>query len=400
LIFVLVGALRSSAETVATGAASSTTPESAATTSAHSSTLAAPRRSPWEVSPTLRGSIGMRNNILLSALQPIDRSFWEAEADLFVSHPLGAHAQLIAYLDGDVLRYFSPPKEIPGEQQWAADLEARWQPTTYLSTVLKGVAFLQDAFIDPSITEGLPDAVIGVRAEGSYALLAPKVKLPGGFSLEPSLQVKRITFAQFGSYGRYPGENTESRPGVRIEWKRSDRLVLSAAWFEHRRHYSELTQSTAGGRSLRGRLLGLVQKEGELKAATTFDAKGKWTVAATAGRFENRDRTFGYLDYNQKSAKLDVTWRRAAWRASVTGEAKHLDYLVQKVGSGIASQRPPRITDASDVTARLERDVAAHWTIFAEDRWERNRSNFVDIFDFHPFSYRTNTARVGIERSF
>jgi hypothetical protein len=122
------------------------------------------------------------------------------------------------------------------------------------------------------------------------------------------------------------------------------------------------------------------------------------TVTAEAGRLENRDHTQGFLDYNQRRAALAVEWEHGAWHATVRTEARRLDYLVQKVGVG--TDRPARIADAYDLSARLERDLGHNWSVFVENRWERTRSNVVDDSGAHPFSYRTNMASAGVQRTF
>jgi hypothetical protein len=350
-------------------------------------------RSPWDVTTTLRASAGWRENVTVSSIQRIDRAFWRGEAEAFVLRPVGTKWEFLSFLDGDVLRYLSPPPGVAGEQQWVEHLEGRWQPGPWLRVALKGVGFLQDTFLDPSQTEGSQLPPLRVRLQGAYSTLTPRILLPWGFALEPSVQVKRIT------YRGYNGDYDEIRPGLLVEWKRSDKLVLSAAWYDHTRHYSHLLASTAGGRLLANHLLIVHEREGELKAKTTFDAGGRWTITASADRLEHRDRAFGNLDYNQDRAQMEVAWERAGWRATVNGDARRLDYLVQQVGTGIV--RPHRIADIYEASARLERDLGPKWTLFAEHRWERNRSN-LDLTDDlgYRFSYWTATSLIGIQRAF
>jgi hypothetical protein len=169
-------------------------------------------------------------------------------------------------------------------------------------------------------------------------------------------------------------------------------LALSAAWHESRRDYSQRPQYSASGRVLAGTRLSFRIRQAEIKAGSAWKAGGDWSVAATAGRLENRDEASGYFDYDQKRARLEVAWHHAAWRVGLDGETKHLKYLVQTVGAGIAP--PARISDDHEATLRVERELDAHWTIFAEHRWERSRSNLSE------FNYRANTALAGVQLSF
>jgi hypothetical protein len=169
-------------------------------------------------------------------------------------------------------------------------------------------------------------------------------------------------------------------------------LALSAGWFESHRDYKQRTQYSASGRALPGTQLSFRSRDAELKARTAWKLAGDWSVTVTGGRTENRDEGSGYFNYDQKRGRLEIGWRRAAWRVGVDGEIKHMVYLVQTAGSGIAP--PARFTDDHEATARVERELNTRWTIFLEHHWERSRSNLTE------FSYRANTAIGGVQRSF
>jgi hypothetical protein len=143
---------------------------------------------------------------------------------------------------------------------------------------------------------------------------------------------------------------------------------------------------------LPGTQLHFRQREGEARARLAWSGAGDWSLTATAGRLENRDEASGYFDYDQKRGRLELNWQRNGWRATLDGELKQIDYLGQTVGAGIAP--PARMADDDDLRLRLEREVAGGWTIFAEHRRERSRSNEAG------FSYRANTALAGVQRDF
>ncbi len=368
--------------------ATSTAPAAATSgvlTPAEEAELAALLDAKWERTGTLRGSLGWRDNVLLSPFAPVGRAFGRGEVEAMLWHPMRNQWELVSFLSGDVLRYFSPPAETGGEQQWFLHAEGRWQPADALRVALKGDTFFQDTVIDLSETEAVR-VVAPTRALGAFATLVPRVQLPGGFALEPTVQLKRTDYRDFA------GDYDETNAGARLEWKRSEALRLSAAWFEHARRYSQREQFTAGGRALAGTHLRFRQREGELKAATAWTAGGKWTAAITAGRLENRDDASGYFDYDQNRGRLELGWERAKWKVTLDGEAKRMAYRVQTVGIGIAP--PPRIAELFGTTARVERSLNDAWSLFAEHRWERSRSNETE------FSYRDNTMLAGVQRSF
>jgi hypothetical protein len=343
----------------------------------------------WDITTTATASGGWRSNVTLSSFHPVDRAFWRTEAEIIALRRFGEHWRFIGFADADLLRYFSPPPGVAGEQQFIASLEGRWQPADWSRTSLKAVGFAQSTFIDPSETEGSQQPPLWVRIRAGFSTLSQRFSLPAGFAVEPSFQAKAVR------YGGYAGDYNESRPGIRLLWTRSPALELSAAYFAANRAYSELTASTAGNRPLPGHRLSLRQHEAELRAKTQWR---DWTVTAEAGRLENRDHTQGFLDYNQRRASIALEWEHGAWHATVRTEARRLDYLVQKVGVG--TERPPRLADAYDLSARLERDLGHNWSVFLENRWERTRSNVVDDAGAHPFSYRTNMASAGVQRTF
>lgn len=339
----------------------------------------------WHPSLTLRGSVGWRDNVLLSPFAPIERAFGRAELDAIVFRPMRNRWEFVSFLNGDVLRYFSAPPETGGEQQWSLHAEGRWQPVDAARLSLKAAGYLRDMVIDLSETEARR-VVAPTRVRGAYAIAATRFNLPAGFHFEPAVQVRR------SDYRDYAGDYDEVRAGGRLEWHHGTLLAISAAWFESQRDYDQRVQFTASGRPLPGMPLSFRQRDSELKARTRWERGGRWTVALTGGMLENRDEASGYFDYDQKRGRIEAGWEGAAWRVSLDGEARRMDYLVQTVGAGITP--PPRITDDYEATVRVERDLNSKWAVFGEHRWERSRSNELE------FSYRANTVLAGVQRSF
>jgi hypothetical protein len=238
--------------------------------------------------------------------------------------------------------------------------------------------------IDLSETEARR-VVAPTRVRGAYAIATTRLRF-GTLYFEPMVQGKRT------DYRDYPGDYDEVRSGGRIEWRQGEAFAISAAWYDSRRTYDERMEFTASGRPLPGTRLRFSQQDGEVKVRTGWNRGGQWTLAATAGRMENRDGASGYFDYDQKRLRLEAGWRRAAWRVNLDAEAKRMDYLVQTVGAGIAP--PPRINDDHEATLHVERELDSRWSLFGEHRWERSRSNEIE------FRYRANTVLAGVQRSF
>lgn len=347
--------------------------------------LAALQQIAWHPSTEARASVGWRDNVLLSPFAPIARGFGRGEIDVVLLRPMRDRWEFVSFFNGDVLRYFSPPPESAGEQQWSLHTEGRWQPVSAARFSLKATGYLRDMVIDLSETEARR-VVAPTQVRGGYVGGAVRFTLPAGFRFEPAVQLKR------NDYRAYAGDYGEVRSGGRLEWRRGEAWMVSAGWFESRRRYSQRTDYTAGGRPLPGTLLRFRQHDGELKARAAWGEGGAWTATATVGRLANRDEASGYFNYDQRRARLELAWQRAGWRATLDGEAKAMTYLVQTVGAGLAP--PARVADDFETTLRLEREINPRWTFFAEHRWERSRSNELE------FSYRANTALAGVQRSF
>lgn len=339
----------------------------------------------WSLTATVRGSAGWRDNVLLSPFAPIARAFGRGELETMLWRPARAQWEFLGFINGDVLRYLSPPPEIGGEQQWSGHGEARWRPASPLRLSLKATGYLRDTVVDLSETERTR-VVIPTRVRGANATFAVRWNLPAGFTLEPMAQGRRTT------YRDYPGEYEEGRGGARLEWRHSDLLAVSAFWAGMQRDYAEREQFSASGRALPGTRLSFHQREAELRAQSRGEAGGRWSATIAVGRVENRDRASGYFDYDQKRARAELEWQPARWRLLLAADARRMDYLGQTVGAGIAP--PARLADDYEATGRIERELRANWTAFLEHRWERSRSNEPG------FSYRANTTLAGVQRSF
>ena len=346
--------------------------------------LDALQRRTWHPSAEVRASVGWRDNLLLSPFAPIERGFSRGEIDAILMRPMRDRWEFVSFLNGDVLRYFSPPPETGGEQQWSVHSEARWQPTPPARLALKGAAYLRDMVVDLSETE-TRRVVAPTRVRGGFLVASSRLRA-GKFQLDPSVQLKRT------DYRDYPGDYDEARSGARLEWRPLPALTLSAAWHAVRRSYDQRTEFSASGRERPDTHLRFRQQDGELRARTAWTAAGDWVVSVGVGRLESRDRASGYFDYDLKRARLETEWSGAQWLVRLDASAKRMDYLVQTVGAGIAP--PPRISDDFETVLRLERKLNDRWRLFGEHQWERSRSNEVE------FRFRANTVLAGAQRSF
>lgn len=347
--------------------------------------LDALQRQSWQTAGTLRGSVGWRDNVLLSPFAPIRRPFVRAEVEAIALRPRQAVWEIASFLNGDILRYVPAPAETSGEEQWAAHGEARWQRFAATRAALQATGYQHRQVLDLSETEA-QRFVAPTTVRGANVGVTVTADLPFGLSLRPMLHLRR------NDYREYPGDYDARRGGAQLEWHRNESFSIRAGWFETRRDYDERFRYTAGGRPLPGTRLKFHQRDADLRLRWTGGREHRVSASATVGRFENRDGASGYFDYDQERVRLELDWSRAAWRVAFDGTAKRLEFLGQTVGAGIAP--PSRVADDYDVSLRLERQLESLWTAFLEHRWERSRSNEAD------FNYRANTALLGVQREF
>ena len=338
---------------------------------------------PWSYTATVRAAVGWRDNVLLSPFQPLARAYSRGECETF-SHWAHQDWEAYALLNGEVLRYFSPPPETGGEQLWFGHAEWRWRRWPAAQLSLKADAFLQDAVVDLSETETVR-TVAPVRALGGFTTAALRCPLPGGFTVTPLGQLRQTDYRSFA------GDYAEVRWGAQLKWQRPG-LELQASAYEHRRRYDDRPQVSAGGRSLAGTHLRFWQRVGELKATTSWTAAGEWSLAVLAGRTENRDRASGFFDTDQRRWEAEIEWRPGAWQVTLAGERRRYVYLHQTVGTG--TQPPSRAADYDEASLRVVRTLTPAWGVFGHYRWERCQSNEPG------FSYRSNNVLAGVQRTF
>lgn len=333
----------------------------------------------------LRTSVGYRDNIFLSAFAPTSRTFGRGEAEFVISSlPLQAW-QWTALLNGDVLRYFRAAPGAGGEQQWLVHGDLRWNGSERFFTTLAMQGYYQDMVLDLSETEAVR-VVAPVKVRGAMLTASTHVPAPGGFALVPSVR------AHWSDYLDYSADYQENQEGLRLEWKQSDLLVISAGGQLLQRNFSERTQYTAGGRSLPDTHLHFKQSSGDLKVQSSWIWLGKWTASAAASRMQNRDDGSGYFDYDRNRGKADIGWSTDRWSVTCGGDRQHSTYLVQTAGIGIAP--PARVSTDTELSLRVERHFSSRWTVFAEGRHEQSTSNQEE------FSYRARSISSGVELNF
>jgi hypothetical protein len=339
----------------------------------------------WQHSATLETELGYRDNLTLTPFTPTGRAFFRTDVEALTLRLPTSAWEAFAFLDGEVTRYFSPPPQIAGEQQWFAHAEARWKPTNRWRVAGALQGYYQDEVIDLSSTEAVR-VVAPMKVLGGIGTLTGRADLPAGWAVEAVGSVHRSDFRQSDA------DFVEPKAGLRLEWNHGGRWAVAATAFERKRRYDSREEYTAFGRALTGTRLCFRQREAEISAKYAWTAHGKWTAKLGAGLLTSRDGASGFFDYDQRRGQGEITWEATPWTLAVEGSASRYRYLVQTVGIGL--DPPLRRRDENAAKFRVSRTVAKGWIVFGEYRWERSDTN-EDNED-----YRVLTAGAGLRREF
>lgn len=351
---------------------------------------------PWKFTAEADASAGYDDNIYLSTTDPIGGGFVRGGLDarlMRLPTPTDPFSGF-AFVTGDSTHFFSGSRAVdpltgavnrrPDEEEWDSGLEVHWQPLPALEFSAEADGYYQDQVFDLSATTAA-HTIAEMRDLTALGFLRARWHFWRGFWLEGEVQQQHDHFTEFS------GENFDQRGGAgRLGWSRAGRAEVSFTYAERRRDYFEQTQYTAVGRALAAPL-SFIQREGNLRGEIDWSLGGDWSAATTLGYLANRDNGPGYFSFDEKSAHEELAWERGAWRIALDGKAARYVFTVQQVGFGTAPT--PRLVENYDDSLRVERKLAAHWKVFAEEHWERNRSN--DGTSLYPSSYRTNTTLAG-----
>lgn len=363
----------------AAGAATGTT------TPALEDPFAKPEGSTWMRGGTARLVVGYTDNVLWSAEAEEGRGFAQTELEAFLWRPQRERWDARLLVSGQVRRYADPLAEARGEQSWIVRGEFAVTPQPWLRIALVPQAYYMDQVYDLS-----PDIghrfVAKMRVRGASGILYSRITLPRGWEIEPSVQERGTDYYDFSE------DYSESKTGVRIRWRNEARFEAGVAIYDHRRAYRDRVNYTAGGRALPGTELRFHQTAVEANVSWTRQWHGRWSVSPAWAYVENRDRAFGFFDYDQRRMRLDAGWEGERWRVELEASAGRYDYRVQTVDVGIAP--PARMREDFTFGVTIDYTFNSRWTVLARHGWERSRTN-----ESHA-SYRINSVSSGIAWSF
>lgn len=339
----------------------------------------------WEMSGNLRGTFGYKDNVLLSAVRREGSAFARAEADLLWWRLPTDRFEALAFANAGLTRFLASDDN-PREFQGFARGELRWFAAPALQATGAVEAYHLDQLFDLSTSRAEPLttqlAVTGASASTAWRWQPGPA---GWLEFKPAVQRDRYR----------DGSDDHAQVSGRLAWGcrwLGDRLELSLAGQRLRRNYDTRPRHTADGDPIGGADLDFDQRDAEAALTFAWNQARRWTTVTTLGAGKNSDNGSGYFDYQRRTLRQELGWKRDTWKVRLVGRAARYDYAVQTV---IAQGRPElRRKDERSIQARVERAWTRDAVLFADVQAERHRSN-------DPLAtYRVHTTAAGIDWAF
>lgn len=337
--------------------------------------------SAWSQSATLSGGFGYKDNLLLSSQNPEASGFVRGGVEAFVLRAPEEGHDFNAFLSAEGLR-FASKKSVDHETQVFLHSEWRYRREEKLKLSLAGQSYFLDQVFDVSDTEA-QRIIAQLKVVG--AALAPSVRWApvAWLWFEGRGALKREAFDDGSNDSRI----TEAEG--RIGWKPGERIEASAGLLVRRRSYDHREQYSAGGRPFSDTLLGVAEREADMRVKVTLDKGGHWKLTARVAALSDTDNGEGFFNYQEHKLVQGLEWTLGKWLVQLDGSARRLVYGVQKVGLG--ADAPPRLKESFGSELRVERKLDERWTVYGEYKWERSRAN--DGLS----GYRLNQGLIGMQ---
>lgn len=333
----------------------------------------------WSTAGNVRGGGGYRDNVRLSAFNPLAAGFASVGGDFTLQRlPVdGTEVSLLA--SGDYLAFVGEPAADPealvlAQAEVKRDLGRAWTAGLRAQYV-----FLNQVF-DVSATEA---EAFTVLARGHLMSLTPRLiwEPAPPWSLETAVEGSRQLFdTPLDPYW-------EAAPASTLIRQLGRRGEVALTYRHDRRWYDTRPPLGADGSALPGRLE-FESHEVELRPRWYWDPARHWSTRLRLGTLFNRDNGGGYFDYTRHTAALQLRYRTARWTVQAELRGARYDYASRRVAGPLSPLR--RKTDWG-LRLRGEWQCTRHWTLFAE--WNRESSD-----DRLPAAdYTAHTVQLGWE---
>jgi hypothetical protein len=333
----------------------------------------------WSTAGSVRAGGGYRDNVRLSAFNPVAAGFAGVGGDFTLQRLPVDGTEVTLFATGDYLAFVDEPAAEPEalvmtQAEIKRDLGRSWNAGLRAQYV-----FLNQVF-DVSATEAEPFTVL---ARGHLISATPMLSraLAPNWTAEAACEGSRQIFeAPLDPYWTLA-------PGGTLTRSLGRRGEVALTYRHERRWYDERPPLAADGAALLGRLQ-FESHEVEFRPRLFWDVARHWSTRLRLGALLNRDNGGGYFDYTRYTAALQVRYRAARWMVQAELRGLRYDYDTRRVAEVFSPLR--RKTDWS-LRLRGEWQVSRRWTLFAQ--WDREGSD-----DRLPAAdYLANTVQLGWE---
>jgi hypothetical protein len=330
-----------------------------------------PRISMWNYSGALRGSLGYKDNVLLSHTNAESSALWMSSAEFMVFR-LPTHGwQFSFFAEATDIRFFDAPS-VDNEQlalaaaQLSKDFGGGWKSTWMLNYLF------QNQVYDNSANYYTNQTAVGVIR---------------GNLVSPRWAVRK-TFASFWVEGEMDGLRQWLDAPLDSYWQCGPRTAtgfdwgngseISLAYQYERLNYDHRPQVSTTETVLTNTLLALNTHRIELAFTQVWDRKQRWRTVTVAGCDFTFDNGPGFYDYNCYRISQQVRYRDEKWEIVGQARAGYYHYSEQTVSVTDTSRRSKTMIT---LAVRAERKLARNLVAQAAYTWDRSLSN-LDFDDY------------------
>ncbi|PTX99031.1 hypothetical protein [Opitutus sp. ER46] len=328
----------------------------------------------WTASASVFLAAGVNDNLLLSPdpkaspQDPERSSFVRGGVEALLWRVPKGKIDYFGFLNAERTRYFSGDS-VDHDAQAFAGLEWRYREPDRLSLLVDLQGYYLDEVFDISDTY-VRRQVAELQLTG--AKFGPTLR----WWVRPWFWVEGTATGSRQTFDDGVNNATLRDSAAAAAWVPTDRVELRLTKAERRRDYDQRTLfDSDGAPDPQGRLIVIHERSWEGQLQLTLGHSRHWKTTSAAGELRYRDNGSGFLDYFQQRVRQEVEWSAGNWLARVSGDASRKDYRLQTVGEGFPQFLPHLFKEELGATVRVERALTKHWTLFAEYRWGRTRSN-------------------------
>lgn len=349
----------------------------------------------WDKSVNLRGSLGYKDNVLLSKVDQQGSAFWQTALDLMLLRiDLESGANLTLFLTAEDRRYFS---DIDVDKEQLLLTQGKYErpiSDAWFWSVTAQYMYVDQVF-DASATEQLLET-LPVKSHNYQFAPALGRNLPWDSKLDLKLVAERQHFNQpLDDYWEIGPQITFTKSyGHKSEF-------TSSYTYDHRlydtREELRLDFTSEAGTSLRYQ-----QHEFELGLNHSWDENRRWRSRVRFLFEINEDSGVGFYDYYRYRLSKRIGYYGEDWHASIEGRILHYDYDLQPVLQSVSDDPDAPLFVSGEIRSNWEYVAAIH----AEKNVWRKLSLFGDIeyevvdSNYSLEEYNVTTVMGGVDWEF